>query len=139
MSGFQNPDNDQIKELIQSAKTVAVVGLSSNESRDSHAVAKYLQENGFRIVPVNPKEDEILGEKSYPSLRDIPEKVDIVDVFRRSEFVPEIADQAIEIKAKALWLQQGVTHDEAAKRAQDSGLTVVQDQCLKVKHHKLMK
>ncbi len=139
MTEFKNPDNDQIKSLIESTNTIAVVGLSSKESRDSYQVAKYLQKNGFKIIPVNPKESEILGEKSYKSLAEIPEPVDIVDVFRKSEFVGEISDQAIEIGAKALWLQLGVTNDAAAQKAEAAGLAVVQDKCLKVMHHKMFK
>lgn len=139
MAEFNNPDNDQIRKLLESSNTIAVVGLSSKESRDSYQVAKYLQKNGFKIIPVNPKETEILGEKSYGSLKDIPETVDIVDVFRKSEFVREIADQAIDIGAKSLWLQLGVTDDDAALNAEGAGLKVVQDKCLKVMYHKLFK
>lgn len=139
MERFENPDESTIRDLMESSKTIAVVGLSSNESRDSHGVAKYLKENGYRIIPVNPKEDKILGEKSYASLADIPESVDIVDVFRKPEAATQIADEAVEIGAKALWLQLGVINDQAAQKAQSAGLTVVQDKCLKVMHHKLFK
>jgi predicted CoA-binding protein len=128
---FSNPSRQEIERLLRDAKTVAVVGLSSKPDRASNDVASYLQKRGYKIIPVNPKEDSILGEKSYPSLTDVPESVDIVDVFRRSEAVPPIADEAIKIGAKALWLQEGVRHDESAEKAQSAGLTVLQDICIK--------
>jgi predicted CoA-binding protein len=128
---FSNPSRQEIERLLRDAKTVAVVGLSPKPDRASNDVASYLQERGYKIIPVNPKEDSILGEKSYPSLTDIPESVDIVDVFRRSETVPPIADEAIKIGAKALWLQEGVRHDESATKAQSAGLVVLQDICIK--------
>jgi uncharacterized protein len=129
--------DETIATLLREAKTIAIVGLSSNPQRSSHGIAQYLQKHGYRIIPVNPAETEVLGEKSYASLKDIPEHVDIVDVFRRSEFVPEIADEAIEIGARALWLQQGVIHEEAARKARAAGLTVIMDQCIAVDHHLL--
>jgi uncharacterized protein len=126
--------DQEIRELLKSAKTIAVVGLSSNPERPSYGVAKYLQSHGYKIIPVNPAENEVLGAKSYASLRDIPERVDIVDVFRKSEAVPAIANDAIAIGAKALWLQLGVVNDEAAAKARAVGLNFVQDQCIAVDH-----
>jgi predicted CoA-binding protein len=132
------PD-EKIKELLATSKTIAVVGLSSNPDRPSHGVAKYLQSHGYKVIPVNPNEAEVLGEKSYASLRDIPEKVDIVDVFRAVDAVPAITDDAIAIGAKALWLQLGIVHEEAAAKARTAGLQVIQDQCLAVDHRLLMR
>jgi len=128
-----------IATLLREAKTIAVVGLSSNPGRSSYGIAQYLLKHGYRVIPVNPAETEVLGEKSYASLRDIPEHVDIVDVFRRSEFVPDIADEAIEIGAGALWLQLGVIHEEAARKAMAAGLTVVMNRCIAVDHSLLVR
>jgi len=128
---FENPPDETVKELLTQSKTIAVVGLSTKEIRPSYQVAKYLQDMGFQVFPVNPAAREILGEKVYPGLADIPVDIDIVDVFRRSEHVPDIAKAAIDIGAKALWLQEGVIHDESAHLAQKSGLTVLQDICIK--------
>lgn len=125
---------DAIGELLQSSHTIAVVGLSSNPMRPSHGVAEYLQRAGYRIIPVNPNEAEVLGERAVQRLGEIREKVDIVDVFRRPDFVPEVAEGAITIGAKALWLQEGVIHAEAAKRARDAGLFVVMDRCILKEH-----
>lgn len=133
-----NPAPEEIKRLLETARSVAVVGLSPKPERDSYLVAKYLLEHGYRVIPVNPAVEEVLGQKSYPDLTSLPEPVDIVDVFRRSEFVPPIAEQAVALGAKALWLQLGVRHDQAAALARDKGLLVVQDQCIKVLHHKLL-
>jgi hypothetical protein len=131
-------DAAQLKTILQQAKVVAVVGLSAKPERDSHRVAKYLQEQGYRIVPVNPAEKEVLGEACYPELTAVPVAVDVVDVFRQSEHVPGIADQALLIGAKVLWLQKGVRHDQAAARAREAGLAVVQDQCMMQDHKLLM-
>jgi predicted CoA-binding protein len=130
----KNPSDDQIKELLTQAETVAVVGASGNPDRSSYGIMKKLQDVGYRVIPVNPRETEILGEKSYPSLSDIPQKVDIVDVFRRAEDTPPIADEAVKIGAKALWLQTGISNDDAAARAEAGGLTVVMDACLGTLH-----
>jgi predicted CoA-binding protein len=115
-------------------KTIAVVGLSNNPARPSYGVARYLQQHGYRIIPVNPNEDAVLGEQAYPSLRDVPVPVDVVDVFRRPEHVPTVVEEAIAIGAPVLWLQQGVIHPQAAARAQAAGLAVVMDRCIKVEH-----
>ena len=121
---------DPVSYILRTSKTIAVVGLSSNPRRPSHEVASYLQSVGYKIIPVNPNESEVLGQKSYPRLEDIAEPVDIVDVFRRPELVPPVADSAIAIHAKVLWLQQGITHPVAAEKARTSGLLVVEDTCL---------
>ena len=125
-----------IKSILEESKTVAVVGLSPNEERDSHRVARYLQAQGYHIIPVNPGADEILGERSYPDLASIPEPIDVVDVFRRSEAVPEIVEEAIKVGARAVWMQQGVIHEEAAARACQAGLQVVMDRCMMVEHRR---
>lgn len=127
-----------IRELLERSHTIAVVGLSHKRQRPSYGVAEYLQRVGYRIIPVNPNEAEVLGEKSYDGLTGIPEKVDIVDVFRRSEFVPEIVEDAIKIGAQAVWLQEGVIHEEAAARARDAGLFVVMDRCILKEHWRLL-
>ncbi|MGH2504563.1 MAG: CoA-binding protein [Ktedonobacterales bacterium] len=129
---YQDPET--IRAVLREAKTIAVVGLSPNAGRPSHGVARYLQEQGYRIIPVNPNEQEILGETCYASLRDIPVAVDIVDVFRRSEYVPAIAEEAVQIGAKALWLQFDVISPEGEATAERGGLRVVVDRCLKVEH-----
>jgi hypothetical protein len=127
---YQNPSDDQIKEMVQKYKKVAVVGLSSDQTRPSNAVAKYLQRKGFKIIPVNPNETEILGEKAYPNLSAIPEKVEIVDIFRRPEQVPPIVDEAIKIKALVVWMQEGVINHPAALKASQNGIIVVMDKCM---------
>lgn len=123
-----------IPELLRAYSRVAVIGLSSRPWRPSHGVAQYLQANGYQIVPVNPNEDEVLGEKAYPSLEDIPGPIEIVDVFRRSEFVPDLVDSAIAVGARVLWLQEGVVHPEAAETARAAGLDVVMDLCILKEH-----
>jgi len=128
---------DEIRELLQRAKTIAVVGLSDNPLRPSHGVSAYMQSQGYRIIPVNPECEEVLGEKSYPSLLEVPEKVDIVNVFRRSEFVPPVVDQAIQIKAPAIWMQETVIHEAAAKKARAAGIFVVMDRCILVEHRRI--
>jgi predicted CoA-binding protein len=127
---YQNPSEDQIKEILQKYKKVAVVGLSSDQTRASNAVARYLQGKGFKIVPVNPNETTILGEKAYPSLSTIPEEVEIVDIFRRPEHVPPIVDEAIKIRAKVIWMQEGVINHPAAQKASKNGILVVMDRCM---------
>lgn len=119
-------------EILSAFRTIAVVGISANPSRPSHDVAAFLQARGYRIVPVNPGCAEILGETCYPDLQSIPFPVEMIDIFRRSEFVPEIVKQAIAIGAKAIWMQLGVVHEEAARRAREAGLAVVMDHCPKI-------
>jgi predicted CoA-binding protein len=133
------PDNykqsgDALARILQGAKTIAVVGLSSNPMRASNEVAAYLKSAGYRIIPVNPNETEVLGEKAYARLEDIPEPVDIVDVFRKSEDVPPVAESAIGIKAKVLWMQLGIENAEAAEKARKAGLVVVENACMLVEH-----
>jgi len=130
-------DNDYgaISELLQTAKTIAVVGLSSKTSRPSYGVAKMLQSSGYRIIPVNPNESEILGEKCYPTLRDIPVKIDIVDIFRRSEFVSDLMDDVIRMHPRAIWMQEGVVDEASAARARQAGIFVVMDLCIAVEVH----
>ena len=121
-------------KIVKEVKTVAVVGLSDKPERYSYQVAEYLQKQGFKIIPVNPKVKEVLGEKAYPDLVSVPVKVDVVQVFRKSEFVPEIVKQAIKIGAEAVWMQEGISHEGAAKEASAAGLTVVQNACMMKKH-----
>jgi len=123
-----------IQQVLHTARTIAIVGLSANELRASYFVGYYLKRHGYRVIPVNPRESEILGEKSYPSLLDIPEKVDVVDVFRAPAALPEIARQAVAIHAGALWCQFGVINAEGAQIAEDGGLVVIMDRCLKIEH-----
>ena len=127
----------RIAEILRSARTIAVVGVSSKRFRPSYGVTEYMQRAGYRIIPVNPQETEVLGEKSYPDLDSIPGPVDIVDIFRRSEFVPEIVDAAIRKGAKMIWMQEGVVHEEAARRAEAAGLAVVMDHCILKEHRRL--
>lgn len=127
-------ETDRITELLRNAKTIAVVGLSSSPMRASYGVSAYLQSQGYRIIPVNPEATEVLGEQAYPSLRDVPEKIDIVDIFRRPEFVPDIVDQAIERKVPAIWMQETVIHKAAAEKARQAGIFVVMDRCLLKEH-----
>ena len=134
-----HPSDQQIKDLLQNAHTIAVVGLSSSRLRASYGVSQYMQSAGYRIIPVNPNEQEVLGEKSYARLEDVPEKIDVVDVFRRSEFVPEIVDAAIRVGAHAIWMQDGVVDEVAAQRARDAGLLVVMDDCILREHRRLMR
>lgn len=129
---FENPTREQIKQILLDAKTIAVVGLSDNPSRISHMVSQAMQNKGYRIIPVNPNAKHVLGETCYPSLRDVPEPIDIVNVFRRSEYVVPIAEEAVLVGASVFWLQQGIINEEAADLAVRGGLTVVMDRCIKV-------
>jgi len=132
-----NEDINTLRRILKEARTIAVVGLSANWWRPSYFAAKYMQEHGYRIIPVNPAYPEVLGEKCYASLRDIPERVDIVDCFRKSEEIPPLAEEAIAIGAKVLWMQLGVINHEAAARARNAGLEVVMDRCVKIEHARL--
>jgi len=132
LSRYQDPTT--IQRLLSTARTIAIVGLSSNELRASHSVGFYLQRHGYRVIPVNPRETDVLGEVSYPSLLEVPEPVDIVDVFRAPDALPAIAREAVQIHAGALWCQLGVINEEAAQIAADGGLAVVVDRCLKIEH-----
>ena len=126
------------EDILREGKTIAVVGLSPRPERDSHLVAKYLKEQGYRIIPVNPMVDEVLGEKSYPDLKAIPERVDVVDVFRKAEDVLPIVDQAIDIGASAVWMQLGIVNEAAAARAREAGLGVVMDLCMLIEHKRMV-
>jgi len=130
----QYQDVTDIQRVLHTAKTIAIVGLSNNPLRASYFVGYYMKRHGYRVIPVNPRETEILGERSYPSLRDVPEPVDVVNVFRAPSALPGIAEDAVAIRASTLWCQFGVINLEAAKTAADAGLTVVMDRCLKVEH-----
>jgi len=125
---------DEISELLAKAKIIAVVGLSSDPMRPSFGVSQYMQRKGYRIIPVNPNEKTVLGEKAYDRLCDVPDQVDVVDVFRRPEFVPEIVDEAIRLKIPFLWLQEGVVHPSAANKAREAGMIVVMNRCILKEH-----
>jgi predicted CoA-binding protein len=127
---FENPGDAALRELLQSVRTIAVVGLSPQPARPSFRVAQAMQRYGFRIVPVRPLVDQVLGEKAYASLADIPFPVDLVDVFRAAEHVPAIVDQCLALHLPAIWIQEGIVHDAAAREAQAGGMTVVMDRCL---------
>lgn len=127
---------DQIGQLLETSRTIAVVGLSSQKMRPSYGVSEYMQGAGYKIIPVNPNEKEVLGERAVSRLEDIREKVDIVDVFRRPEFAPEVVESAIKIGAKCVWMQEGVVNEEAAKRAREAGIFVVMDLCILKEHAK---
>jgi len=138
------PKSDPIADLLKRSKTIAVVGLSDNPLRPSHGVAAYMQSHGYRIIPVNPQIEESLGEKAYASLldvpeKDVPQKIDIVDIFRRPEFVEEIVDQAIQLKVPAIWMQEDVIHEKAAEKARNAGIFVVMDRCILKEHHARMR
>ena len=130
----QNPSDQELRQLLTDATVVAMVGASSNPEKASHGIMQKLQRAGYRVIPVNPKDTEILGERSYASLVDVPERIDIVDVFRRAEDTPGIADEAVTLGAKALWLQTGIVSEEAAARAKKGGLVVVMDACIGSTH-----
>ena len=125
---------DRIYELLSQAKTIAVVGLSDSPMRASHGVSAYMQAQGYKIIPVNPRIAEVLGEKSYPSLLEVPEKIDLVDVFRRPEFVDQIVEQVIQLKIPAIWLQEDVINERAAEKARQAGIFVVMDRCILKDH-----
>jgi predicted CoA-binding protein len=131
------PGDVELRSILGEAHTIAVVGLSSNPVRESFGIAKYLQDRGYRIIPVNPTETEVLGEPAYPSLLEVPVPVDAVDVFRRADKTPEIARQAVQIGAKVLWLQTDIVNDEARQIAEEAGLTVVMGVCIRTTHRRL--
>ena len=128
------PQTDEVAELLKNARTIAVVGLSDSPLRPSHGVSAYMQTQGYRIIPVNPNIRGALGEKAYPTLSDVPEKIDIVNVFRRSEFVPAVVDAAIQLKVLAIWMQEGVIHQAAAEKARKTGIFVIMDSCILQEH-----
>jgi uncharacterized protein len=130
------PQKDPIASLLKNAKIIAVVGLSCDPLRPSHGVSAYMQSHGYRIIPVNPQIQSCLGERSYGSLRDVPEQIDIVNIFRRPEFVEEIVDQAIQLKIPAIWMQEDVVHEKAAEKARQNGIFVVMDRCILKEHRR---
>jgi predicted CoA-binding protein len=131
---LHNASPEEVREVLRGARTVAVVGLSDKPDRASYRVAAYLQGHGYRVVPVNPNVTRVLGERAYARLRDVPDRVDLVDVFRRPEHVPEIVEDAIAVGARAVWMQEGVVHNAAAERARAAGLTVVMNKCAMKEH-----
>jgi len=138
-SSAAEPTDAEVKKLLRDVHTIAVVGLSSSRLRASYGVSQYMQSAGYRIIPVNPNEREVLGEKAYARLEDVPEKIDVVNVFRRPEFVPGIVDSAIRVSARAIWMQEGVTDEAAAQRARDAGLFVIMDSCILKEHRRLLR
>jgi uncharacterized protein len=134
-----NPADAEVGQILQQARTIAVVGISHKEDRDSHKVAKYLKEQGYKMIPVNPKYTEVLGEKCYPSLQDVPERIDIADIFRNLEAIPGIVEEAIAAGVGTVWMQLGLAHNEAAREAEAAGLRVVMNKCTKIEHHRLCK
>jgi len=126
-----------IERILREARTVAVVGLSPRPERPSYGVASYLQQQGYRIIPVNPTVDQVLGERSYPDLKSVPERIDVVDIFRRSEEVPAVVEEAIQVGARVIWMQEGVINEAAAARAREAGLEVVMDRCMLKEHQRL--
>ncbi len=131
---LKNAPDDEVRQILSDAKVIAIVGLSDKPERDSYGVAGYLQENGYRIIPVNPNVTEVLGEKAHPSLRDVPGSADTVVIFRRVEAVPGIVDDAIAIGAKVVWMQERIVHNESADKARDAGLQVVMNKCMMKEH-----
>ena len=131
---MSSTEAEHIADLLKRSKTIAVVGLTDNPLRPSYGVSDYMQSQGYRIIPVNPKVSDSLGEKAYASLLDVPEKIDIVNIFRRPEAVPEVVDQAIELNVPAIWMQEGVVHEEAAEKARKAGIFVVMDRCILKEH-----
>ncbi len=134
-----NNDHDQrLRDILTSTKTIASVGLSSNQEKESYWIVSYLKAQGYRIIPVNPTATEILGEKVYASLSDIPDKVDVVQIFRKPEDVPPVVEEAIKIGAKVVWMQEGIRHEAAAQQAREAGLQVVMDACMRATHRRLI-
>ncbi|AQS59750.1 CoA-binding protein [Desulforamulus ferrireducens] len=135
---YQAPSDDKVKKLLETCKTIAVVGLSDKPHRDSYKVAQYMQTQGYRIIPVHPRVKEVLGEKAYKTLADVPEKIDLVNVFRKSEDTPAVVEQSLPLKPQAIWLQLGIANEEAARIAEQAGIDFIQDRCIKVEHARLL-
>ncbi|MDE0330939.1 MAG: CoA-binding protein [Nitrospinae bacterium] len=133
-----NPYDKTLASILADAGTIAVVGLSDDPSRTSHRIAAYMQDAGYRVIPINPRIDSALGEKACPSLGEVAERVDIVNVFRRAEEIPALADEAIEIRPRAFWMQKGITHPASARRLEDAGITTIQGLCIKTAHRELL-
>lgn len=134
---LENPADPEIKNLLETARTIAVVGVSHKEDRDSHKVARYLKEHGYTMIPVNPKYKEVLGETCYPDLKSVPVPLDIVDIFRNIDAIPGLVDEAIEVGAKAVWMQLGLCHNASADKARTAGMQVVMNKCIKIEHKRL--
>jgi uncharacterized protein len=134
-----NATEEEIADILDRAKTIAVVGISHKEERDSHKVAKYLKEHGYKMIPVNPKYKEVLGEPCYPDLKAVPEPIDIVDIFRNIDVIPAVVDEAIDVKTGCVWMQLSLCHNGAAEKARSAGISVVMNKCTKIEHSKLMK
>ena len=132
-----NPENEKLASLLADAETIAVIGLSDDPARTSHRIAAYMQEAGYRVIPINPGIDSALGEKAYPSLGEVEERVDIVNVFRRSEEIPALADEAIEKRPRVFWMQKGIAHPASARRLEDAGIATIQNLCIKTVHREL--
>jgi|SRR5690625_1344451 len=137
--GWTNPSNDEIKTILESSQTIAVVGLSNNPDRTSYQISKAMQDNGYRMIPVNPTIDEVLGERSYKSLTEIKEKIDIINVFRQPKFLPEIAKEAARTDCRVFWAQQGIVNEKAYEYLKERDFTVIMDLCIKVVHSVLVK
>lgn len=135
---MENPATETVKQILEQAKTIAVVGLSDKPQRTSHQISSMMQDQGFRIIPINPKLDEVLGEKAYSSLTDVSENIDIINIFRRSEFLPSVAEDAAKTNATVFWAQQGVANEEAFTYLKKHGFTVMMDSCIKVAHSVLI-
>jgi hypothetical protein len=133
------PPERTLEQILKESKTIAVVGLSANPGRDSHQVASYLKRNGYIIYPVNPNYEQVLGSRCYTNLSDIPDAIDIVDIFRRPEYIPPIAGEAVKIGAKVIWMQLGIRNEEAAETARRAGLQVIMDRCIKIEHQRLLR
>ena len=136
---MKNPDNEQLKQILEQSKTIAVIGLSDNPERTSYQISKAMQNAGYKIIPVNPMVEEVLGEKAYDSLTDIDVPFDIINVFRRSEFLPDIAQEATQTDCRIFWAQQGIVNEEAYNYLKEQGFTVIMDMCIKVVHSVLVK
>ena len=132
-----NPDNETLASILADAETIAVVGLSDDPARTSHRIAAYMQEAGYRVIPINPGIESALGEKAYPCLNEVEQRIDIVDVFRRSEEIPALVDEAIEKRPRVFWMQKGISNPAAARRLEDAGITTIQDLCIKTAHREL--
>jgi len=130
--------DQMMKDILLSARTIASVGLSSNPGKESYGIVHYLKSQGYRVIPVNPTADQILGEKSYPDLESIPEKIDVVQVFRKPEDVPPVVESAIKVGAKTVWMQEGIVNEEAAQKAREAGMQVVMDACMRATHRRLI-
>jgi len=137
ISAASNSTEEDIRAILDKSKTIAVVGVSHKEERASNRVARYIKENGYKMIPVNPKYKEVLGEKCYPDLASVPEHIDLVDIFRGIDAIPAIVDEAIAVKAGAVWMQLELVHQESAAKARDAGLRVVMDKCVKIEHSRL--